>query len=192
LVDAGDAALDVQRLPRRKYLERPHGEVQARVQALRARVLDAIAHVERRGARGAGREGGDAQAQPATPAADGRDGRGPVVELLRDLGVVPRDQLALEPEEGLDREGAIDLDHALLVHERLLPVAVDADDGPVGLLAVEVLGIRPGWRIVGDGREERIRRLRELDRLDGDAGDAEAAAAAAALEREPDEARLGV
>src|SRR5207237_9820696 len=95
------------------------------------------------------------------------------VECLRGARAAPIEQLAVGVEKRLDREAALlDLEHALFVEQRVLLVAVDADDGPVRLLAVEVLGKLAGRRLRGQRLEELVRRVRELERLAGAAEDA--------------------
>src|SRR5262249_11363605 len=155
-------------------------------------VLDPVPQEERPGARWAGAERGHPESQ-GVPLPDHRGHRErAAVELLPWIGIGPGDELAARIEEGLDREGAVDLDHPFLVAQRLVLAPVDPRHRPVGLLAEQILGIEPGGRRGGDRGEEGVWRLREAYRLDGDVRDAEATPAAAALEGEAHEARLGV
>src|SRR5262249_53311936 len=134
--------------------------------AARRRVVDAVAHEQERRAGIAARERGHAEPDLVVTPRDGGNRQVAVLERLRALAVVPGDEVAAQPDERLDREAAaVELEHALLVHEGFLVVAVGPDDGPVRLLAREVLREEPGRFLARDVLEELVRRRRERDRL---------------------------
>jgi hypothetical protein len=144
LADRRDAAHHVERLPWGQHLERPHRKQQATLLPPPAAVLDAVARVEQRRTRVAARERRDPERERVVLPRHARDRQVLLLERLRALDVVPRDEPLARPQERLDREaGAIDLEHAVVVQQRFLVVGLRADDRPVRLLAREVAGKSP-------------------------------------------------
>ncbi|MCL4810779.1 MAG: hypothetical protein KJ062_23715, partial [Thermoanaerobaculia bacterium] len=84
------------------------------------------------------------------------------------LHVGPGDEPSALGEERLDGEEAgPGLERAVLGEESLVRVAVDADDGPVRLLAGEVPGPGPSRSLARHFHEEGVRSRREGEGFHG-------------------------
>ena len=107
------------------------------------------------------------QRELAVAPRDRRDRQVVFLERLREFDVGPGDEPAVDVEKRLDRKGTlIDLDRAGFAQERLDTVPRAADDGPVELLAKEILRVGAARVVAGDGREEGILARAELGSLD--------------------------
>src|SRR5438132_8685853 len=132
-----DPAEHAKKLPGGADLKWADGQEQGRVRFLRA--PNCVLDVQGRGFAGAGREGRDLEANWIGAPRDGGNRQVAFRQRLRRLHVVPRDQAAANVEEWLDRVAAfLRFDDAVFAEQRLVRVAVDADNGPVRLFVVEV------------------------------------------------------
>ena len=97
-----------------------------------------------------------------------------VLQRLRRLHVRPADPAPIHLHEGLDADAALgDLDGAVFANQTLLASAIEADDGPVRLLAAETAR-EPALRRIGRHRLDQVVGMRgERQRLHVQAGQGE-------------------
>jgi hypothetical protein len=133
LGDRARAAHALERLPRRRHLERPQRGEQPYALRGGSAVLDAVPHARARPSFPAcERRGGEREIAPVPVRR--RNRQGGLRERLRHVCIGPCDELAVGVQEGLEREArAVGLDHALFVHDRGGRPALDTDRCPVGL-----------------------------------------------------------
>ncbi len=137
-------------------------------------------------------ETGDLQAESVVLPFDRGNRQVAVLQALAGAHVGPAQHLAVEHHERLDAEaGARRLQGAVLAHQRLLAAAVQAQQGPVRLLAGEAPRQRPARQVARDRAHEIIGRGGELQRLQADVADA-IAPAGPVDQIEPQVARLGL
>jgi hypothetical protein len=187
--DRARAAHALERLPRRRDLERPNCREQAHAHRRRTGVLDAVADARAR-VRAAARERSRREREVAPAPVRGRDRKPRLRERLRDVGVRPGHQLAVGEQERLEREaGAVGLDHPLLVHDSRGRATLDTDGCPVGLRAVQPARVQTAPLVRGHRMEEVVERARELVGLDAQRCDRESAAAGRLVQQQPQQAR---
>ncbi len=105
---------------------------------------------------------------------DGGDGEISLRQRLRRGDVAPGDQLAVDEQEGLDREGPLPhLQRAVLAEETLLGIAVHAHDRPEFLLAREGTRIRATGSILSDLLEEGVDRRGPVEGFDVEVAEAQ-------------------
>ena len=191
--DRRRSAAGVEELGRRIHLERPQRQVQRGARGARGAIRHAVARHDRRAAGryeprhpgghagafrrdlGVDRERRDLELEVAVAPCHGRDRNVPAIELLAALPVGPREEPASCREKRLDRELRLaGLEHAVLVEQRFVAPTVDADHGPVRLLAAHPARIAAARRILRDGLEEALQRLTPRERLNGDGADRDA------------------
>ncbi len=190
--DRADPADGVEELAGRVHLERPHRQRQGVVVRRLARVAEPVARHQLRLLRGALHEGGDAQGGVIVAPVHAGDRQVVVLQALRALHVGPAQTLAVQQQERLDAEAALaHFDRTVLADQALLAAAVQADDGPVWLLAAEATR-EPAAGGIGRHRlDEIVRGRSEGQRLQRDVGDA-VAEAGAVLQVDAHVARLGL
>ena len=143
-VDTRDAARKVQELPGRIHLKRPDREVKRQSLGFLRSVGDAVARIEYGRIRHARGERVDREIEILGAPRHLWHRQRFRIRRHRSLRIVPGDELAVDVEKWLDRElPAPHLDHSLFVDQRLGAVAIDADHGPVRLLAQERPRIAP-------------------------------------------------
>ncbi len=192
-MDRRDTPRAVQELGGRIDLERPDGQEELAPDRAGAAVDDAVADADPGALGRPVGERGDGQSDAAQGPGRCRDGQIPAFERMPDLGLPPGDELAVEPEQGLDRERPLPrLDRSVLGEERVVRVAVDSDDRPIGLLAGKRARIDSPRRVPGDSLEERVGRFGKRQRLNRDFADAESGGGAVLRELEPDVPRVGL
>src|SRR5690606_9567991 len=142
--DRTDSAAGIEELAGRVDLERAYRQRQRVVARLPAWVGEPVARDQARTRRFAVRERGDVELQVVARPVHGRDGQVALLQRLPRAHVVPGGQGAIDQHEGFDAETAArDLDRAVLADQSLLAAAIQAEDGPVGLLTAEAARVQP-------------------------------------------------
>ena len=134
--DPPHAAELAEPLPRRIHLVGPDGGEEPRPPRGGVAALETVPDEEDRAAIDAAGEGGRRENEVVRTPHGRRNGQPAVLERRRDLGIGPRHEPAVEVYRRLEREGsAVDLEQALLVHDRARVAVGEADRRPVRLLA---------------------------------------------------------
>ncbi len=158
-LDPAHAADGIEELAGRVDLERPHRQRQPVFVRHLVRVVQAVTGHQLRLLGAALHETGDLQAESVVLPFDRGNRQVTVLQALAGAHVGPAQHLAVEHHERLDAEaGARRLQGAVLAHQRLLAAPVQAQQGPVRLLAGEAPRQRPARQVARDRAHEIIGR----------------------------------